>query len=196
MDAIDKRTDIWAFGCVLYEMLDRAGAAFPGDDRVRHHRRNPRARTRVGGAARRDCPPAVAQLLRRCLEKDPKRRLRDIGDAHSFLDAPDAAISRTRTTTATTRNHWPRLLLGAAMLTGILAASIALWNRRTGETTALSAASGQQFVRVTTDAALSMEPTVSRDGTMIRLRLGSRGRRPARSLAAAHSWRSTHSPDF
>ncbi len=77
--AVDKRTDIWAFGCVLYEMLV-GGRAFPGeaiaDSVARIIERNPDY-----DALPRDVPPSVRLLMRRCLEKDQRDRLRDIGDA-------------------------------------------------------------------------------------------------------------------
>ena len=81
---VDKRSDIWAFGCVLFEMLS-GRMTFSGDtisdtiaailEREPQWDRLPES-----------IPPAVHRLLRRCLEKDPKRRLRDIGDARIDLD--------------------------------------------------------------------------------------------------------------
>ncbi len=85
--AVDKRADIWAFGCVLYEMLARV-RAFDGEtfsDVLAHVlEREPDWR-----AVPERTPPGVLRLLRRCLEKDVRRRLRDIGDARPDLD--DAA---------------------------------------------------------------------------------------------------------
>jgi serine/threonine-protein kinase len=83
--AVDKRTDIWAFGCVLYEMLT-GQPAFAGttmsDTIARVLEREP-AWERLPTST----PLHVRRLLHRCLEKDPKRRLRDIGDA--LIDPDD-----------------------------------------------------------------------------------------------------------
>src|SRR2546428_4045852 len=72
--AVDKRTDIWAFGCVLYEMLT-GHVAFPGetvsDTIVAILEREP-----DWAALPATTPPMVARLLKRGLEKDPKRRVR------------------------------------------------------------------------------------------------------------------------
>jgi len=82
--AVDKRADIWAFGCVLYEMLT-GRTAFPGetlsDTIVAILDRAP-----DWSALRSDTPPILVRLLRRCLEKDARRRLRDIGDARLDLE--------------------------------------------------------------------------------------------------------------
>jgi Tol biopolymer transport system component len=81
---VDKRTDIWAFGCVLYEMLT-GRATFQGETlsdvlvSVLEH-------TPDWTALPPATPPAIRRLLRRCLEKDQRRRLRDIGDARAELE--------------------------------------------------------------------------------------------------------------
>ncbi|HYL35863.1 MAG TPA: protein kinase [Bryobacteraceae bacterium] len=84
--AIDKRADIWAFAVVLYELLS-GERLFSGDDVAE-----------VLAAVIKEEPPLdkvplkVRGLLRSCLEKDPKQRLRDIGDAWRQLEeAPKAA---------------------------------------------------------------------------------------------------------
>ncbi len=82
---VDKRTDIWSFGCVLYEML--AGrAAFAGptvtDTLVKVLDREP-----DWTQLPTDLPAGIQALLRRCLTKDLKHRLRDIGDARPMIDA-------------------------------------------------------------------------------------------------------------
>ena len=92
--AVDTRSDIWAFGCVLYEMLTgrRAFASDTvADAMVAILQREP-----DWSALPTDVPPLVARLLHRCLEKDPLKRLRDIGDARHDLD--DAlVVARTAT---------------------------------------------------------------------------------------------------
>ena len=78
--AVDKRTDIWAFGCVLYEML--TGRAAFGRDTI--PTRSPpilEPRARLGPHCPPGTPRRIRRVLQRCLEKDPKRRLRDIADA-------------------------------------------------------------------------------------------------------------------
>jgi eukaryotic-like serine/threonine-protein kinase len=88
---IDKRADIWAFGAVLFEML--AGArAFPGDE-VSDVLASVLAREPNLTAV----PPRVRRLLTRCLEKDPRKRLRDIGDAMGLVDGPGVAAPNAET---------------------------------------------------------------------------------------------------
>ncbi len=96
-EPVDKRTDIWAFGCVAFEMV--AGRrAFDG-----------KTTTDIIGAIVRGepdwsalpptCPAAIRRLLRHCLQKDARERLRDIADARA--DLREAIIG---TPTATTRS--------------------------------------------------------------------------------------------
>ena len=82
--AVDKRTDVWAFGCVLYEMFT-GRSAFAGetisDTIAAILGREPDWQALPGTTTAN-----VRRLLQRCLAKDPKRRLRDIGDARVELD--------------------------------------------------------------------------------------------------------------
>jgi serine/threonine protein kinase/Tol biopolymer transport system component len=85
--AVDRRADIWAFGAVLYEMLT-GRRAFGGGD-ISDTLASVLKDAPDFGALPADVPPPVRRLLRRCLEKDPKRRLGSIADARLELD--DAA---------------------------------------------------------------------------------------------------------
>ena len=87
---LDKRTDIWAFGCVLYEMLS-GRPPFDGE-----------TVTDVLAAIVKEepdwhalpasTPPPLVRVIRRCLEKDPRRRMRDIGDVARDLEDSAAPI--------------------------------------------------------------------------------------------------------
>ena len=112
----DKRTDIWAFGCVLYEMLT-GRRPFAGDSTsevvARILEREPDFHRLPS-----DTPAAIERLLRRCLEKDPQDRLRDIGDAR--LELRDAlAPQPERVSTPRVRPYWRPAVatVAAAVLT-------------------------------------------------------------------------------
>ena len=84
---VDKRTDIWAFGCVLFAMLT-GRTPFAGDTQS-----DVIAATLTADPAWTALPPDISEpihrVLRRCLERDLRRRLRDIGDAIADLDATE-----------------------------------------------------------------------------------------------------------
>jgi eukaryotic-like serine/threonine-protein kinase len=118
---IDKRTDIWAFGCVLYEMLTGT-RAFSGEttsdviaailERAPDLNRLPHA-----------TPPHLRRVVERCLEKDPKRRARDIADVRSDLGRDEPAPPA--------RRSW--VLVGVSTLIAGVAIGVAglLWSWRT-----------------------------------------------------------------
>jgi len=125
---VDKRTDVWAFGCVLFEMLS-GRKTFAGDtvsDTIATILTRDPAWDQLPDAT----PPEARRLLRRCLQKDPKQRLRDIGDARIELD--DALTGTTRDdhasqqTSGVTRRTAIGALAGAAAgaaATGVFAIS-------------------------------------------------------------------------
>jgi len=81
---IDKRSDIWAFGCVLYEMLTGV-RAYEGDDvtdTMAAILRGEPDWTRVPA----NVPPALVRVLKRCMEKDRRQRRHDIGDVRMDID--------------------------------------------------------------------------------------------------------------
>jgi hypothetical protein len=87
---LDRRADIWAFGCVLYEMLSGA-KPFEGetvtDVLASVVKTEPDWETLPNGT-----PPRLRELIRRCLTKDPKQRLRDIGDARIAIEETIAGV--------------------------------------------------------------------------------------------------------
>ena len=77
---VDQRADIWAFGVVLYELVT-GRRMFTGEDASEIMAAVIMKEPQWDGV-----PPIIQRMLRRCVEKDPKRRLRDIGDALSLVD--------------------------------------------------------------------------------------------------------------
>jgi Tol biopolymer transport system component len=129
--AADKRSDIWAFGCVLYEMLT-GRRAFEGEDVS-----DTLAAVLRGEpdweALPADVPQSIRTLIRGCLEKDPKRRIGDISVALFVLGDPASVTSATagsgRSTTVASRPPlWRRLLMPtiAAIVVGA-AVGTAVW---------------------------------------------------------------------
>src|SRR4029079_14791840 len=82
--AVDKRADIWAMGCVLFEMLTGT-RAFEGDD-VTDILANIVRGEPEWARLPSETPPGIRKLLRRCLEKDRKRRMSDAGDVRLELE--------------------------------------------------------------------------------------------------------------
>ena len=114
--AVDRRADIWAFGVVLYEMLTGA-RGFPGDD-LSEVLATVLKTDPNWHALPPETPPAVRRLLRRCLEKDPRRRLSSIADARLELEESDPVAASA---TSPSRAGWIR----PSWVVGIVLAAVA-----------------------------------------------------------------------
>ena len=123
---VDKRADIWAFGCVVYEMLT-GRAAFDGDevsDTLAAILRSDPAWERLPAAM----PPTLTRLLRRCLEKDRRKRLADIADA--ILDVKDAQAEIAQPIDQRSQSRRPTRWIAATVAAAIVAAfavTVAMW---------------------------------------------------------------------
>jgi len=112
---VDKRADIWAFGCVLYEMLT-GRAAFKGETMSDTIAATLGAEP-LWTALPKSTPAVVRHLLAQCLEKDPKRRLRDIGHARIELDdALAASAAGPKPASSVDASSLKRRVLAASIL--------------------------------------------------------------------------------
>jgi serine/threonine-protein kinase len=122
---VDRRADIWAFGVVLYEMLS-GRRAFAGED-VSLTLASVLKDDVDWKALPPDLPPSIVRMLRRCLEKDPRRRLSAIGDARLELDDVTAPGDAPVTVVPTPLPRWRRAVPWLVASLGLIAAATALW---------------------------------------------------------------------
>lgn len=120
---VDKRADIWAFGCVLFETL--AGEPPFAGERTTDVLAKIIEREPDYALLPASTPRAVRNLLRRCLRKDPRERLRDIGDARLYLE--ESATGNTAQIPAWVRGRrWPKRAAIAVLVLGGLVAAAAM----------------------------------------------------------------------
>jgi serine/threonine protein kinase len=145
---VDKRTDIWAFSCVLCEILS-ARRRFPARPpptiaAILEHEPD------LSGLPP-DTPPRIRQLIQRCLEKDARRRIRDIGDAR--LEIEEALDRRVPATPVRARRaSWG---VAAAVL---LAAGAAAWQLQRSEYFWRNPLDGAKVTRLTDSRAPNSTP--------------------------------------
>ena len=122
---VDQRTDIWAFACVLYEMLT-GRAAFDGehvsDVVARIIEREPDL-----AALPDEVPPGIRRLLRRCFHKDPRERLRDIGDARLDLEEVNASLDEARAESGRHAGDSGRRIAGVVIALGVVLVMAFIW---------------------------------------------------------------------
>ena len=113
---VDKRADIWAFGVVLYELLT-GDRLFKGDDAV-----DTLAQVLTKQPDLEKVPRRARRLVEECLQKNPKQRLRDIGDAKRLLEEGGAESPSP----AKARVAWKVPWMAVAGVVAI-AAAVAAW---------------------------------------------------------------------
>ena len=158
--SVDKRADIWSFGCVLYEMLS-GRRAFGGESRtdvvVAILTRDP-----DWSALPLTLPAPLRQLLARCLTRDPRVRLRDIGEARVLLSgALQDGVGSPKPSGVPSGSRWKMVLLGlpvvAAAAGGYLVAA------RGAPPRPLQTS----FQQITEQPGLERQPTISPDGRTV-----------------------------
>jgi serine/threonine-protein kinase len=175
--AVDRRADIWAFGAVLYEMLT-GRRAFEGDD----------VSITMAAVLKDDVnwsvmpaavPAALQRLLRRCLEKDPKRRLQAIGEARIVIDdllngsATDNLGSQALASSRPSKSMISRPWMAAAggVLVGVAVTTAVLW-RTTHHAPAVASPSARFIFAPSTTQPLRLSPfdrmiAISPDGSHV-----------------------------
>ena len=162
--AVDARTDIWAFGCVLYEMIT-GQRPFPGTSTAEV----------IAAVIERDpdwtpvshVSPPIRRLLRRCLQKDPRRRLRDIGDARLEIDEAEAddETKPGKSDPRKARRPWRWMTTG--LTAALIVAAGAWFGYRWIFLTSTTARPDVVFERITDAIGLEDAPAISPDGKSI-----------------------------
>ena len=126
---VDKRADVWAFGVVLFEMLT-GRKPFTGDDvsttLARVIEREP-----DWDALPSNLSPVLATYLRRCLEKEPSKRIRDIGDVRLAMEgAFETAVSAPSKPGAVPQVQvWQRpAVIAAALIVTLVTGGVIVWS--------------------------------------------------------------------
>ena len=154
--AVDKRADIWAFGAVLYEMLT-GKRLFEGE--TLSDLMAATLRQEIDWSALPATTPAdVRKLLRRCLERDAQRRLRDIGEARITLTEPAREETPASIPGMSTGRRFTWMLPWALAAGGIAVASWALWQ------TPQSSAVPRDVVHIDIGVPPDVEPVAGRQG--------------------------------
>ena len=155
---VDKRTDIWGFGCLLYELLS-GKRAFPGETR----------QDTIAAVLGRDpdwqvlpakTPAQVRELLRQCLQKDVGRRLRNIGDARRTIEK--------------VQRGWNRWRVAAILAVALAMAAIGtvLWLRIASARRSAPVTSPSEYTQITNFTDSAVAPSLSPDGRMVTFKRG------------------------
>jgi serine/threonine-protein kinase len=166
---VDRRSDIWAFGVVLFEMLT-GRRPFEGNTVSDVIASVIKERLPLEDLPR-DVPPPVATLIARCLEKDSKLRLRDIGEARILLSGAPVVASAP----VTAKARW--LLPTTAALTGALLTAAVLWLWRPANPASREVVRFDVLPPGSSEVNLTIRPSVSisPDGSAIALAASTNG---------------------
>jgi serine/threonine protein kinase/Tol biopolymer transport system component len=171
---VDRRADIWAFGVVLYEMLTRRRlfAAETVSETLAAVLRQEIDLAPLPA----DTPAAVRRLLGRCLDRDPRTRLRDIGEARVVLSAPMAEPAAAAAQTASPSSRWPMRLawLGAGLMVG---AGLWAWIAPPAAATTDDRPPTFTLRRLTEIPGPEVQPDISPDGRQVLYTSGVTGNR-------------------
>jgi serine/threonine-protein kinase len=164
---VDKRSDIWSFGVVLYEVL--TGRRLFHGETVSDVLAAVLTREADWAALPAATPPAVVRVLRRCLERDGRRRLQSIAEARIVFEDPAAAESHAREPGQARRRAWWLPAAGAALL-----CFAAGWMLRPGGRTADTQVRKLDLAIGGLEVNLGRKPSVSPDGTRVAFVAGGR----------------------
>ena len=166
---VDRRTDIWAFGCILFELFSGRSpfdAATASDTIAAVLEKEPDWK-----ALPTATPSSVRHLIGRCLEKDRRQRLRDIGDAIPELadERPATAASQPATPAPSSSSLWRPLAIVLATAALAMAGYLAMFGsaRSTAPSTSDPPASGSPATPLTSYPGYENTPTLSPDGSQI-----------------------------
>jgi eukaryotic-like serine/threonine-protein kinase len=157
---VDKRCDVWAFGAVFYEMLT-GRRAFTGED-VTDTMVSVLSKEPDWAALPSSTGSSVRSLLRRCLDKDPRRRLRDIGEARLALETANDQAPDPVSQVVQIRNSlvWTLAVIAVVSLGS---AAFALWRRPA----AVQRTSARLTIPLPAGAEISSYPAITRDGRTV-----------------------------
>jgi eukaryotic-like serine/threonine-protein kinase len=169
---VDKRTDVWAFGCVLFEML--AGSSAFGRETFTDSIAAVVGAEPDWASLPSGTPTGIRRVLTRCLEKDGRRRLHDIADARIELEdamAAPAVPAPVAWAATWTRPALLALLIGSALTAGVL------WLARDRFGRPAETPPDARVERLTDLLGLEESPAISPDGKSVAFTAGGGGRR-------------------
>jgi len=170
---VDKRTDLWAFGVVLFEMLS-GRQPFDGET-VTHVIAAVLTKEPDWTLLPSATPSIVRRLLRRCLEKDPRRRLHDIADARLEIDDAIAAPAMDALAPA---GRFGRRTTAAIVVTALASAALGWYLKPSGVSSTKVASGPARFLIALSEPMTETEGVlvISRDGRRVAYAAGPEGR--------------------